>query len=549
MKRLLESLCQNINCKVLWILALLLATILSIANILLGDLNQDEGWYLYAAKLVWQGKILYHDFAFPQGPVLPLFYSIFWHLIDKYGLLFGRMLNAVLGLSATVLAAIFANKLVVEEKKQYAGLLAFILIAINVYQSYFFAVVKTYSLAALFCVAGFYSLFYALQYKKIWMTFLSGALFIFAGATRSSGYVIIPIIIAMLCLYNWREWRNYIFAFIGGNIMAALFVILPFLVISYDNFIFFVFKYHTLRKLESPALYFAFKCGFISRVIQAYFVALALLVFAIILKCSKRAIPVQQENTTSNKTRFFLIILLWMVTLAVSLIHFSAPFPYDDYQVFIFPIFVIALITLIIELVHQNWLKHITIAIFCISLASSFSSPINQDWFIQGRNRIWWLPKDMPPLLKLQAVAKYINSLAPEKGTLLTQDPYLAVETGKNLPHGLELGQFSLFPDMSDDEAMKRNVLNFNLFRKLLMTSKAPLAALSGYAFAIKSPDITPLKEDMQKTLFEIVDARYEPVKIVQNFGQAYTTLKIMKLKNVSEYHNNQNSEKGEKLK
>jgi len=36
-----------------------------------GSLNQDEGWYLYAAQMVRDGKFPYHDFFFTQGPALP----------------------------------------------------------------------------------------------------------------------------------------------------------------------------------------------------------------------------------------------------------------------------------------------------------------------------------------------------------------------------------------------------------------------------------------------------------------------------------------------
>jgi len=42
---------------ILWgVVAVLAAVILSAANLYLGDLNQDEGWYLYAAQLVASGQ-------------------------------------------------------------------------------------------------------------------------------------------------------------------------------------------------------------------------------------------------------------------------------------------------------------------------------------------------------------------------------------------------------------------------------------------------------------------------------------------------------------
>ncbi len=41
------------------------------------EINLDEGWYLYASKLVYEGKMLYKDFAYTQGPVFPYVYGIF----------------------------------------------------------------------------------------------------------------------------------------------------------------------------------------------------------------------------------------------------------------------------------------------------------------------------------------------------------------------------------------------------------------------------------------------------------------------------------------
>ena len=50
--------------------------VLAFAAVWLGGLNQDEGWYLYAARLVGEGKLPYRDFFFTQGPVLPFIYSV-----------------------------------------------------------------------------------------------------------------------------------------------------------------------------------------------------------------------------------------------------------------------------------------------------------------------------------------------------------------------------------------------------------------------------------------------------------------------------------------
>ena len=135
--------------------AVVAAVILSAANLYLGDLNQDEGWYLYAAQLVASGQWPYVDFAFTQGPVMPLVYALFKPVITAGGLAGGRLITALLGLMAAVLAARLAARLVNTELRASAALTTFILISVNVYQSYFCTVVKTYSLTALLLMLGF----------------------------------------------------------------------------------------------------------------------------------------------------------------------------------------------------------------------------------------------------------------------------------------------------------------------------------------------------------------------------------------------------------
>jgi hypothetical protein len=54
-----------------------------------GKLNMDESWYLYASKLVYQGRLPYRDFAFTQMPLLPYVYGLAQFMFGQ-GLLVGR---------------------------------------------------------------------------------------------------------------------------------------------------------------------------------------------------------------------------------------------------------------------------------------------------------------------------------------------------------------------------------------------------------------------------------------------------------------------------
>ena len=91
--------------KVYAALAIFAFAVLAAFAVWFGGLNQDEGWYLYAAQLVGEGKVLYRDFAYTQGPLLPKFYKSFaWVWANGRGLLGARIFTVTIGLGGVLLA-------------------------------------------------------------------------------------------------------------------------------------------------------------------------------------------------------------------------------------------------------------------------------------------------------------------------------------------------------------------------------------------------------------------------------------------------------------
>jgi len=548
---------------IFWLAAALAAALaLAAANLVFGNLNQDEGWYLYAARLIATGQVPYRDFAFTQGPVMPYVYAFFQPVINWGGLAAGRGITALLGLAGAVLAAVLAGKLASSGLKSSAALLCFSLVAVNVYQSYFCTVVKTYSLSILLLVLAFLLLHRAIAGSggRI-AVMLSAALLALAAATRASAAVALPIV---FCLLLWErrkiKFPAWLYFFLGGAIVSVL-VLGPFLAKCPFNFYYFAGRYHSLREGGGLAETLVFKCGFLSRVFQAYFVCFAVWLAALAIKLTSttRGHPEQSEGSPPHKQSWqrFLALFgmtphpssletchsdlnrvfpllkraLWLCAIAISLVHFFAPFPYDDYEVFVYPLFAVAVSAMIIGVMPAQAAKYLLPAIFCLCLVSSTSSPINQDWFIEGRELIWWKAKDSPQLSKLRKTSDKIRSLCKPGDLLLTQDPYLAVESGTTLPHGLELGQFSYFPDLTREQALKLNVLNRELMIELLEHCPAKMAALSGYAFAMKSPAVSRISAEDKATFLSIISNRYESIEIAPNFGQASTELRLYRKK------------------
>jgi hypothetical protein len=277
-------------------------------------------------------------------------------------------------------------------------------------------------------------------------------------------------------------------------------------------------EYHSGRSGGGLVSSLAYKGGFLSRLVLAY--AAASVVGAIVLA---HAFTSKRAPGCSG----WLHRALWVSVLVVTLVHFMAPFPYDDYQVFIYPVAAVSLAVTVVAL-RDDFTT--LLAVLLVSLVMAFSSPQIHAWFLGERDRIWWPLRAASPLAVLQETAAEIRDLpGVEAGDMiLTQDPYLAVETGLRLPEGLELGQFSYFPDMDRERADRLHVLNADSFRDVLRESDAPVAAFSGYGLSIRSPEIAPLSESEQAELWDIIRGRYELLKTVEPFGQADTALKIL---------------------
>lgn len=441
--------------------------VLGFAAVYMGGLNQDEGWYLYAANLVSEGLVPYADFAYTQGPVMPYVYALFVKIWANFGLLGARLFTLFLGSLGILFAALTARRYVEEDKKNSATLLVFLVLAVNLYHLYFLAIPKTYALSSLFILLGFYVYSFSRYY------WLVGVLFALAAGTRLSLGILIPVI--GVYLYLKRDTRSFASFVFGGGI-ALLLVYVPFLILYGDAFSNLVL-FHTSR--ESMGL--MGKIGSLSRIVRYYLPVFVLLGLG-----------------DFKKNR----ILLYAFA-AVFALQFLAPVPYDDYQV---PIMAILAIFAVINVKHER----IDFLTFIMAAFVSFGSPLLEKWTTDGQDRFWTIKKDKTELLKLREVAREIEALDPGGNKLFTEDLYLAIETNRKVPRGYEMGPFS--------------EVSFGF-------EPPEIAALSGYSFAIKVPEGTEVPLEEQLANWTKVKEYYEPIKKIERFGQNSTPLLILKKK------------------
>ena len=501
--------------RIFWALAVFAFAVLGAAAVWLGGLNQDEGWYLYAANLVAEGKMLYRDFFYTQGPEMPNFYKAFASVWRTWGLLGARVFTLALGSAGIVLAAALARHLAPEGRKGDAALVTFLLLGCNLYHLYYVAIPKTYALASMFVATGLFLLFVG---KKPVFPLVAGLALAYAAGTRISLGALLCVVGLWLLLA--RQWKSLLWFCVGGFGSLAL-VYGPYLLNEEARAgLLAAQQYHAAR--GGFDLFWA--VGSLSRLVRWYLPVF--IVFGLGVAHALKARAVRTENRTIEQSNNP-AVLLWGF-LAVFAVQMLAPFPYEDYQV---PIMGLLAVYAAVNFVScgmssdqltnrpadQVW-KLLLVLGLCF--ANSFGSPLLEKWKTNGQDRFWSLKKEKCEMAQLRDVAKRIEAQDPGGKTLLTQDLYLAIETGRTVPRGLEMGPFAM---MSDENWKK------------LLTETAPaeckIAALSGYAFAVEPPVCKERSIEKQMEYWTLLKQNYKLVDREEVFGQNATTLLMLKRK------------------
>lgn len=495
-------------------LAVFAAAVLSFAAVWMGGLNQDEGWYLYAANLVAEGKMLYRDFFYTQGPLMPIVYSAFTAVWKGFGILGARVFTLSLGFAGVVLACALAARLAPRGRKAAAALTVALLLGSNLYHLYYIAIPKTYALASLFVVVGFFFLSFlpARAGGGSWaraLAFGTGAglsLALAAGTRISLGILLCTAGTWLLVSRRWRELA----AFCVGGFGGLALVYGPFL-LDADAFAGLVAaqRYHAARGGFDPV----WTVGSVSRLVRWYLPVFVVLGMGVAFAASGRACGGENDESAAPRA---IAPLLLVSFAAVFLVQMLAPFPYEDYQVPVMGI-VAAFAAAKFARGGAGTQTLRMVLVLGLAWASTFGSPLLERWTTNGQDRFWSLKKSAFELKQLRDVARRIEALDPGGREIFTQDLYLAVETGRKVPAGLEMGPFSM---LSDER-----------WRELLSSAPCEIAAFSGYAFAIDPPKCDERPVERQIEYWEALKRNYELVDREEAFGQNATTLLVLRRK------------------
>lgn len=497
-----------------------------------GNLNQDEGWYLYAAQCVAAGRMPYRDFFFTQGPVMPYVYGMLSGLWAPHGVLGGRLVTVFFGMASCLLAAGLARRAVPSPRAAEAGVIAFALTACNLYHVYFTTIPKTYALASCLLLGGYLVLSLCLSRRKKTRSHMScmwalpaGMLIAFAAGTRLSLGVLLPATVLAL-LFTYRKTGAAFFWFALGGGVGLVLVYGPSILTAREQFLFSQ-SFHVARGGRDVF----FMIGSLSRTIRGYLplflVGAALMVF----RAFRRYGSPVADDPTGFVYRGGIWPWVWLPAfLAVFLVQLASPYPYDDYQVPVMGLLAATLAGWVANSTSSGTLRGCLCLFWVVAtLAGTVASPLAQEWMVVRQDRFWTVRKETTDLALLRMTARDIREFAEGEGVLLTQDVYLAVESGMRVPDGLEMGPFSYFPALDDEAAVRNHVMNKERLVGLLEKAPCSIVAYSGYGFAIRSPVMDRIPQEDRQLFLSLLGRNYDCVQEVPDFGQNCTTLQILK--------------------
>lgn len=497
-----------------------------------GNLNQDEGWYLYASQCVAAGRMPYRDFFFTQGPVMPYVYGVLSGLWAPHGVLGGRLVTVFFGMASCLLAAGLARRAVPSPRAAEAGVIAFALTACNLYHVYFTTIPKTYALASCLLLGGYLVLSLCLSRRKKTRSHMScmwalpaGLLVAFAAGTRLSLGVLLPATVLAL-LISYRKTGAAFFWFALGGGVGLVLVYGPSILTAREQFLFSQ-SFHVARGGRDVF----FMIGSLSRTIRGYLplflVGAALMVF----RAFRRYGSPVADDPTGFVYRGGIWPWVWLPAfLAVFLVQLASPYPYDDYQVPVMGLLAATLAGWVANSTSSGTLRGCLCLFWVVAtLAGTVASPLAQEWMVVRQDRFWTVRKETTDLALLRMTARDIREFAEGEDVLLTQDVYLAVESGMRVPDGLEMGPFSYFPALDDEAAVRNHVMNKGRLVGLLEKAPCSIVAYSGYGFAVRSPVMDRIPQEDRQLFLSLLGRNYDCVQEVPDFGQNCTTLQILK--------------------
>lgn len=438
-----------------------------------GNVNQDEGWYLYASGLLYGGKLPYRDFAFFQMPLLPLVYGAPQALLG-HGLAVGRATSLVFLLGTLALA----TRLAFERGGPLAAFVALALLALTPLSLWTLTSTRTEPMNAfLWMLCLFLLLRHGAGVRASAGAWVAAVL---ATATRLSSLPATGLVLLFVIARHRHAPRALATALAPGLAVAAAVAALV-LAPGFDDAFFNLVTSQTtrhdqIRDLDpwGPTEFVMTRLNGLGRIVVGYGIG-PVIALAAGLAAALQWLRGGRDAAGRAAAAGTLAVLGAVVYLP----NLVPRYVYPHYFAPAFPAFAV-LLGLVLAWGRERatgTLRHALHAVLVLLLAMQAGAFLRQ----LGSNA----SIRSPQLREVHEAGREIARLVPEDRLLLTLDTYLAVESGRELVPGFEMGFFSWSPGWDEEVARRFRVATPALFASAVRSPAVGGVALSDQALGL----------------------------------------------------------------
>ena len=433
-----------------------------------GRANIDEGMFLEAGRLVFEGQLPYRDFPLSQGPLIAYVYGLALELFGG-SLWVGRLLSWALGVGGFAAALVIAWRF----GGRIGGAVLVVLWMMNLPLLWVLGTVRTQSLSTPLTLLGTLAL--VLPRVGVFSWALSPSLFLWSTSARLTNGLAFAAV-AIWTAYALRRQPRRLAGVAGIVGLQGLLVFAPVLLAPREA-LFHILTAQLGRgeragpRSVSLAEELLAKFEIFLEPATSFFAVLGLSGVVVLCLAARWRQGWRPDFGLPLEERASAQLGLLVLAMLVFVPHLLLDRGYLTYFVTSSALLAPAIAIAVAEMVRSRT----RFRSFGLAAAAAL---VIAGLLAATMQLTAWVGSGDASFSHFRDVARSVRAHAGQQCTMVTMETALAVEAGCRVLPGLEYSLFSYFPRLSDEQARRRGVVNRNLLVQRVREHRPELIVL-----------------------------------------------------------------------
>ncbi len=467
-----------------------------------GRVFLDAGFYLNAAREVYQGQMLYRDFFYVQGPVYPYIYGLPLHFTG-YNVLYARWISLVFGVMALLLAAWTAKR----SGGSNGFLIALLILATVPSHAYYFTSVKLYALSGFLIMATFAALISKMPLT--WRHTLGLVLAILAAGARLTLIPAVFVIAVYVIRDSYKVRNKFPVIAVGCAIITGLSLSAPFLLMDSESVLYYLIGIHT-SAAEGPYVHtLPARIKVLAAIAVTYPLLTVFSLFAL-FKCLKK-----KYRFDVHSLELTMAVSILLVTIA----HLTANWFSVGYQSLLMP-----LTAALIGGLSGRWLRleQLPRILYAGLLLLIIGSGL-----LNWKKHVWINEPMLSVTSYLDEIGQVIDQYVSQTGSIAGCTAIFALHADRPVAGAFGGAPFTYTPKWTDEQCLRFGGVNNSILYDMMRDQTAEALFFEPDSFAIGFPGFYPVSEELQEEAFRAINKYYRHTETLRSLGDGVYKLKM----------------------